>query len=187
VPHIRQCLTYVSASHTSVPHICQCLTYVSASHTSVPHIRQCLTYVFELTLSQKLPTFICHFCSQKGCKIYLVGTKLDIALDNLKQRAVELDLITRYSNGIQAQFLETSSKTGENVGKYVSVLWTTALSIVKLTVHISINNYLRFCDAPLISFGPYRPFSGQSFTNKYIYNTCCQRCAYMKLKYSVIS
>ena len=65
---------------------------------------------------------MCHFCSQKDCKTYLVGTKLDIVSDNLKQRAVELDLITRYSNGIQAQFLETSSKTGENVGKYISVL-----------------------------------------------------------------
>jgi len=50
-----------------------------------------------------------------------VGTKLDIVSDNLKQRAVELDLITRYSDGIQAQLLETSSKTGENVGKYVYV------------------------------------------------------------------
>jgi hypothetical protein len=104
----------------------------------LPYIKT--SHVFELTWSQKLPTFICHFCSHKGCKIYLVGTKLDIVSDNLKQRAVELDLITRYSNGIQAQFLETSSKTGENVGKYIyiyiyiciSVLWTTALSFVKL-------------------------------------------------------
>jgi hypothetical protein len=46
-----------------------------------------------------------------------VGTKLDLLSDNLKQRAVELDLITRYSDGIQAQFIETSSKTGENVGE----------------------------------------------------------------------
>jgi hypothetical protein len=142
------------------------LPYVKTSHVylnSLGH-RNC-----------KLPTFICHFCSQKGCKIYLVGTKLDIVSDNLKQRAVELDLITRYSNGIQAQFLETSSKTGENVGKCVSVLRTTAVSCVM--THISINNYLRFCVAPLICFGHFRPFSGQSFENKYIYNTCCQRCA----------
>lgn len=54
---------------------------------------------------------------EEGCKIYLVGTKLDVLSDNVKQRAVELDLITRYSNGIQAQFLETSSKTGENVAE----------------------------------------------------------------------
>jgi len=54
---------------------------------------------------------------EEDCKIYLVETKLDIVSDNLKQRAVELDLITRYSNGIQAQFLQTSSKTGENVAE----------------------------------------------------------------------
>lgn len=52
---------------------------------------------------------------EEECKIYLVGTKLDILLDNAKQRAVDLDLVTRYSDGIQAQFIETSSKTGENV------------------------------------------------------------------------
>jgi Ras-related protein Rab-24 len=54
---------------------------------------------------------------QKECKIYLVGTKLDILLDNSKQRAVDLDVVARYSNGIQAQSIETSSKTGANVGK----------------------------------------------------------------------
>jgi hypothetical protein len=46
-----------------------------------------------------------------------VGTKLDIISD-ISKRAVELDLVTRYSKRIEAQFIETSSKTGENVGNY---------------------------------------------------------------------
>jgi hypothetical protein len=45
-----------------------------------------------------------------------VGTKLDIISD-ISERAVDLDLVIRYSKGIQAQFVETSSKTGENVGE----------------------------------------------------------------------
>jgi hypothetical protein len=56
------------------------------------------------------------FFFPKDCKIYLVGTKLDVILD-ISKRAVELDLVTRYSKRIQAQFIETSSKTGENVGE----------------------------------------------------------------------
>jgi len=39
---------------------------------------------------------------------------------------------------------------------------------------------LLFCDAPATWFGLYRP-SSRSFTKKYIYNKCCQRCAYAKL------
>jgi len=134
----------------------------------LPYVED-LTYVFELTWSQKLPTFICHFCSQKGCKIYLVGTKLDILSDNVKQRAVELDLITRYSNGIQAKFLETSSKTGENVGKYVYICpWNDSTVSCQTNCTQSINKYLRFCDAPLICFGPLQTIF-KAFIYKQIY------------------
>jgi hypothetical protein len=48
------------------------------------------------------------------------------------------------------------------------------------------HKYFLFCDAPT-HFGPYRPSSGRSFIQEYIYNTCCHRCAYMELKYNVIN
>jgi len=57
------------------------------------------------------------FCSPKDCKIYLVGTKLDIVSNGSKERAVDMNVVTQYSDGIQAQHIETSSKTGENVGE----------------------------------------------------------------------
>lgn len=59
---------------------------------------------------------------EEDCKIYLVGTKLDILIDNSNQRAVELDVITRYSDGIQAKLIETSSKTGENVMELFQII-----------------------------------------------------------------
>jgi len=47
----------------------------------------------------------------------LVGTKLDIVSNGSKERAVDMNVVTQYSDGIQAQHIETSSKTGENVGE----------------------------------------------------------------------
>lgn len=73
--------------------------------------------MLALCFLRECAVFIVCIYSPKECKIYLVGTKLDLLLDDSKQRAVDLDLVTRYSDGIQAQFIETSSKTGENVGK----------------------------------------------------------------------
>lgn len=61
------------------------------------------------------------FFSPKNCKIYLVGTKLDVISD-ISERAVGLDMVARYSKRIEAPFIETSSKTGENVGEFRSVL-----------------------------------------------------------------
>jgi hypothetical protein len=81
--------------------------------------------------------FIVCISSPKDCKIYLVGTKLDLLLDNLKQRAVDLDLVTRYSDGIQAQFIEVSNKTGENIGKCWRSLNPSIFSDIVLTVNIT--------------------------------------------------
>jgi hypothetical protein len=80
--------------------------------------------------------FIVCIYSPKECKIYLVGTKLDLLLYNSKQRAVDLDLVTRYSDGIQAQFIETSSKTGENVGKCWRPLNPSIFSGIVLTLSV---------------------------------------------------
>lgn len=52
---------------------------------------------------------------EENCKIYLVGTKVDILLDDATQRPVDVEVVTRYANGISAQHMETSSKTGVNV------------------------------------------------------------------------
>ena len=41
--------------------------------------------------------------------------------------------------------------------------------------------FLLFSDPLAVYFSPYRTSSGRSVTKEYIYNTCCQRCAYMEL------
>jgi len=56
-----------------------------------------------------------------------------------------------------------------------AVNWLITQYVIKLTAHISINNYLLFCDAPPTCFSPYRPFLGQTFTKEYICNTCCKQ------------
>jgi hypothetical protein len=47
--------------------------------------------------------------------------------------------------------------------------------------------YFLFCDAPSTCFSPCRPSSQRSCTKEYIYNKCCPRRAYVKLKYSVVN
>ncbi|KAJ9576636.1 hypothetical protein L9F63_015005 [Diploptera punctata] len=65
---------------------------------------------------------------EENCKIYVVGTKVDVFLDKTIQRSVELDVVTRYTNGIQAQYMETSSKTGENVQELFHLISTDYLA-----------------------------------------------------------
>lgn len=50
------------------------------------------------------------------CKIYLCATKKDLLeLDMIANP--DIDVVEKYTRGVQAKFFTTSSKTGENVGK----------------------------------------------------------------------
>lgn len=69
---------------------------------------QCLQHS---TPSRKL----CHVLL-KECKIYLCGTKRDL-LEN-KERPIDYHDTTDYADTINAKLFETSSKTGENIGKH---------------------------------------------------------------------
>ncbi|XP_063241475.1 ras-related protein Rab-24-like isoform X2 [Bacillus rossius redtenbacheri] len=51
---------------------------------------------------------------EEACKVYLCGTKRDLSSSG--QRRVTCEHAAKYAEGIQATYLETSSKTGENVG-----------------------------------------------------------------------
>ncbi|XP_039266544.1 ras-related protein Rab-24-like [Styela clava] len=53
--------------------------------------------------------------AEEHCKIYLCGTKLDLVLDEGKQRAVDYHDCVDYGTEIGATVFETSSKTNHNV------------------------------------------------------------------------
>jgi hypothetical protein len=66
--------------------------------------------------------------------------------------------------------------------------WPIAIQcLIQLIAHVTINNSMLFCAAPPTFFYPCRPYSGRSYTEEYIYYKCCQRYAYVKLKYNVIN
>ncbi|XP_031568403.1 ras-related protein Rab-24-like [Actinia tenebrosa] len=52
---------------------------------------------------------------EPNCKIYLCGTKLDLAQQDKKLRKVDYHMTTDYAEEIGAVVFETSSKTGHNV------------------------------------------------------------------------
>ncbi|XP_046840525.1 ras-related protein Rab-24-like isoform X2 [Xenia sp. Carnegie-2017] len=54
--------------------------------------------------------------NEPKCKIYLCGTKFDLIQDEIKTRAVSKVSIEHYAKGREAEVLETSSKTGRNIG-----------------------------------------------------------------------
>lgn len=53
--------------------------------------------------------------TEQSCKIYLCGTKKDICDDNPNLREVQLSTAEPLAADLQADFYETSSKTGENI------------------------------------------------------------------------
>lgn len=55
---------------------------------------------------------------EEGCKVYICATKKDI-LEHGAVPSPEIDVVETYAAGIQSKFFITSSKTGENVGKWV--------------------------------------------------------------------
>ncbi|XP_034234655.1 ras-related protein Rab-24-like [Thrips palmi] len=59
---------------------------------------------------------------EENCKIFLCGTKKDVIDEGIKPRAVPPEKVLQYSKGIGAQFLETSSKTGENIGALFQIV-----------------------------------------------------------------
>ncbi|KAK7864803.1 hypothetical protein R5R35_012290 [Gryllus longicercus] len=52
---------------------------------------------------------------EEECKIYLCATKLDTTSDSSNVRAIKYEKAIKYADGIMAKYVETSSKTGENV------------------------------------------------------------------------
>lgn len=52
---------------------------------------------------------------EEKCKIYLCGTKKDIIDEGVMARAVSQEKVLQYARGMEAVYMETSSKTGENV------------------------------------------------------------------------
>lgn len=52
---------------------------------------------------------------EEACKIYLCATKLDTVVSGSDDRVVKYEKARSYADGILAKYIETSSKTGENV------------------------------------------------------------------------
>ena len=61
---------------------------------------------------------------EEDCKIYLCGTKKDL-YDAGEKATPEIDVVETYADGVQAKFYMTSSKTGENVGRYQKLYSST--------------------------------------------------------------
>jgi len=57
----------------------------------------------------------------QDCKIYLCGTKKDLYDENPRVRQVDFHDASDYADDINAYLVETSSKTGENIGKFLAV------------------------------------------------------------------
>lgn len=57
-----------------------------------------------------------HFFFQK-CQIFLCGTKNDLIKEEGKYRAINYHDVLDYADEIGAKMFETSSKTGEGIGK----------------------------------------------------------------------
>lgn len=69
--------------------------------------------------------------TEQNCKIYLVGTKKDIVDDNPNLRDVDVQTAEPLAADLQAQFYETSSKTGENIGRLFKQIATDILERVE--------------------------------------------------------
>ncbi|XP_014287396.1 ras-related protein Rab-24 isoform X1 [Halyomorpha halys] len=54
---------------------------------------------------------------EEHCKVYICGTKKDLIDEGISEREVPLEKCNEYAKGIQVKLMETSSKTGENVGE----------------------------------------------------------------------
>lgn len=59
---------------------------------------------------------------EEDCKVYICGTKKDLVTSGLQSRELDLELTTKHAGGIQAKIMETSSKTGENVGELFQMI-----------------------------------------------------------------
>ncbi|XP_065175795.1 ras-related protein Rab-24-like [Sycon ciliatum] len=53
--------------------------------------------------------------NEPDCQIYLAGNKLDLVKDQGHPRAIDRHDVLDYCNTVDGEFLETSSKTGENI------------------------------------------------------------------------
>nr|CAD7591709.1 unnamed protein product [Timema genevievae] len=51
---------------------------------------------------------------EENCKIYICATKVDTEDIDSNPRQISKETATKYAQGIQAKYIETSSKTGEN-------------------------------------------------------------------------
>ncbi|XP_049812808.1 ras-related protein Rab-24-like [Schistocerca nitens] len=58
---------------------------------------------------------------EEDCKVYLCGTKYDTVSEGTP-RQVEIGMAEKYAEGLQANFIETSSKTGYNVDKLFQMI-----------------------------------------------------------------
>ncbi|XP_026271315.1 ras-related protein Rab-24-like [Frankliniella occidentalis] len=59
---------------------------------------------------------------EEDCKIYLCGTKKDVVDDGIKAPALSHEKALQYAKGIGAVYMETSSKTGLNVGELFQLI-----------------------------------------------------------------
>lgn len=56
---------------------------------------------------------------EENCRVYLCGTKRDLIEDFSSSNPEMMKMIKTYALGTQSKLFTTSSKTGENVGKYL--------------------------------------------------------------------
>lgn len=58
--------------------------------------------------------------TEEGCKIYLCGTKLDLAIHDTSRREIKKETARTLADDLSSDFFETSSKTGENIDSLFS-------------------------------------------------------------------
>nr|QZX57783.1 ras-related protein Rab24 [Locusta migratoria] len=58
---------------------------------------------------------------EEDCKVFLCGTKYDLISEE-RPRQVDIAMAAKYAEGLQANFIETSSKTGHNVDKLFQMI-----------------------------------------------------------------
>lgn len=66
---------------------------------------------------------------RNNCKIYLCATKKDLCDRDHITPYPPLDIAETYANKIRAKFFVTSSKTGENIGKYAYLIKLLFISL----------------------------------------------------------
>ena len=53
--------------------------------------------------------------NEENCNVFIAGTKLDLVLEDENKRAIPKQEVIEYAKTINAQYFETSAKSGEGI------------------------------------------------------------------------